>query len=108
MLTRIDYFVFSDDVVHKLENRKTAKIRKHYNQVPHLTQDTTLESNKNTINITNKSQEVSPFPAGNHKASMNVKTQETHDTKNTNDPPCELNYCRVVKTAGSMPNIWCQ
>ena len=26
---------------------------------------------KNTINITNKSQEVSPFPAGDHKAAMN-------------------------------------
>ena len=39
--------------------RKMAKIRKQYNQVPHLTQDTTCESNKNTINITNKSQEVS-------------------------------------------------
>ena len=31
--------------------RKTAKIRKRYNQVPHLTQGTTWESNKNTINI---------------------------------------------------------
>ena len=46
---------------------KTAKIRKRYNQVLHLTQDTTWESNKNTINFTNKSQEVSPFPAGAHK-----------------------------------------
>ena len=27
--------------------------------------------NKNTINITNKSQEVSPFPAGDQKAAMN-------------------------------------
>ena len=35
--------------------RKTGKIRKRYNQVPHLTQDTTWESNKkNTINITIK------------------------------------------------------
>ena len=34
-----------------LKVRKTAKIRKRYNQVPHLTQDTTWESNKNTINI---------------------------------------------------------
>ena len=32
--------------------------------------DTTWESDKN-INITNKSQEVSPFPAGDHKAAMN-------------------------------------
>ena len=44
--------------------------RKRYNQVPHLTKDTTWESNKNTINI-NKSQKVSPFPAGDHKAAMN-------------------------------------
>ena len=48
-----------------------SKIRIRYNQVPHLTQDTEWESNKNTINIINKSQEVSPFPAGDHKAAMN-------------------------------------
>ena len=48
-----------------------TKIRKRYNQVPHLTQDTTCKSDKNTINITNKSQEVSPFLAGDHKAAMN-------------------------------------
>ena len=29
--------------------RKTAKIRNQYNQVPHLTQDTTWESDKITI-----------------------------------------------------------
>ena len=50
---------------------KEAKIMKRYNQVPHLAQDTTWEINKNTINITNKSQEVSPFPEGDHKAAMN-------------------------------------
>ena len=61
-----------------------TKIRKRYNQVPHLTQDTTWESNKNTINITNKSQEFSPFPAGDHKAAMNIRksmritTHKTH------------------------------
>ena len=56
----------------KLKVRKAAKNRKRYNQVPHLTgQDTTWERNKNTINITNKSQEVSRFPAGDHKAPMN-------------------------------------
>ena len=51
--------------------RKTAKIRERYNHVLHLTQDTTWESNKTTKNITYKSQEVSPFPAGDHKAAMN-------------------------------------
>ena len=34
-----------------LESKKAAKIRERYNQVPHLTQDTTWESKKNTINI---------------------------------------------------------
>ena len=55
---------------------KMAKIRNRYNQVTHLTQDTTWVRNKNAINITNKSQEVSPFPAGDHKAA-NHKTQKT-------------------------------
>ena len=50
--------------------RKNANIRKRYNQVSHLTKDTTWESNKSTINI-NKSQDVSLFPAGDHKATMN-------------------------------------
>ena len=59
-----------------------AKIRKRYNQVPHLTQDTILESNKNTINITNKSQEVSPFPAGDHIAVM-TRRERIINTKHT-------------------------
>ena len=67
--------------------RKTSKVRKRYNKVPHLTQDTTWESNQNTINSTNKSQEVSPFPAGEHKAAMN-RHENMRNTrhKNTNDP----------------------
>ena len=64
-----------------------AKIRKQYNQVPHLTQDTTWKSNKNTINLTNKSWEVSPFPAGDHKAAMNRRESMRNTRhKNTNDP----------------------
>ena len=54
-----------------IKARKTARIRKRYNQVPHLSQDTTWESNKIAKNITNKSREVSPFPSGDHKAAMN-------------------------------------
>ena len=52
-------------------------IRNRHNQVPHLTQDTTWESNKSQLNITNKSQEVSPFPAGDHKAAMNRRESIT-------------------------------
>ena len=51
--------------------RKAANIRNRYNQVPHLTKDTRWEVIKTQLNITNKSQEVSPFPAGDHKAAMN-------------------------------------
>ena len=51
--------------------RKTARIRNQYNQVPHLSEDTKWESYIITIKITNKSQEVSPFPSGDHKAAIN-------------------------------------
>ena len=55
---------------------KKAKIRVRYNQVPHLTQDTTWESDKNTRkHHKQESQEVSPFSAGDHKAAM--KKQES-------------------------------
>ena len=50
--------------------RRVAKIRNRYNQVPHLTQDTTWEVTKTQLNITNKSQEVSSFPAGDRKAKV--------------------------------------
>ena len=40
---------------------------------------------KPQLNITNKSQEVSPFPAGDHKAAMNRrKSMKTQDINNTN------------------------
>ena len=55
---------------------KKAKIRNRYNQLPHLTQDTTWESDKNTRKYhIEKSQEVSHFPAGDHKSAIN--RQET-------------------------------
>ena len=51
-----------------LEVRKKAKIRNRYSQAPHLTQDTTWESNKYTIkHHTQDSREVSPFPADDPK-----------------------------------------
>ena len=76
----------------KIKVRNTAKIRKRYNQVPHPTQDTTWESNINTINITNKSQEVSPFLTGDHKAAMNRRESMRNTRhKNTNDP--QKKYC---------------
>ena len=61
-----------------LKVRKAPKISNLYNQVPHLTQDTTRESNKIQLNMKNKSQEVSPFPAGDHKAAMNRRESMTN------------------------------
>ena len=73
----------------------TAKIRKRYNQVPHLTQDTTWESDKTQLNITNKSHAVSPFPAGDHTAG--AKAWQTQDINNTNDPQKKYRFGNVSK-----------
>ena len=43
-----------------------------YNQVPHLTQDTNGKVTKSQLD---ESQEVSPFPAGDHKAHINRRVQ---------------------------------
>ena len=57
----------------KLKVSKGAKIRNRYNQVPHLTQDTNGKVTNSQLDFTNGSQEVSPFPAGDHKAHMNKR-----------------------------------
>ena len=67
----IDQNVIYESVPARYNSKKGGKDQERYNQVPHLTQFTTWESNKNALNITNKSQEVSPFPAGDGKAAMN-------------------------------------
>ena len=50
---------------------KGAKIRNRYNQVPHLTQDTSGKVTNSQLDTTNECQEVSPFPTGDHKAHIN-------------------------------------
>ena len=63
--------------------RKKAKIRNRYNEVPHLTQDTTWERGQKTHTRKHhiqESQEVSPFPADDHKAARNRYDSMT-DTK---------------------------
>ena len=47
------------------------------------------ESDKLTVDTTNESQEVSPFPAGDHKAHINIHAQNianTRQNKNIKDP----------------------
>ena len=54
---------------------KDAKIRNRYNQVPHLTQDTNGKVTNSQLDTTNESLEVTPFPAGDHKAHINRRLQ---------------------------------
>ena len=51
-----------------VQSKNRVKIRNRYNQAPHLTQNTNGKVTTSQLDITNESQEVSPFPAGNHKA----------------------------------------
>ena len=60
--------------------RKRTKIRNRYNPAPDLTQDTNGKVTTSRLDITSESQEVSPFPAGDHKASINRRAQ-THKYK---------------------------
>ena len=55
--------------------RKSAKIRNRYNQAPHPTQDTNGKVRNSHLDITIESQEVSHFPAKDHKALINRITK---------------------------------
>ena len=60
--------------------RKRARIRNQNNQAPHLTQDTNGKGTTSQLDITNESQEVIPFPAGDHKAPINRRARK-HNKK---------------------------
>ena len=74
---------------------KGAKIRIRYNQVPQPAQDTNGKVTNSQLDTTNESQEVSPFPAGDHKAHINRraqrhskhKTEQKHKTSTKEVPP---------------------
>ena len=68
---------------------KGAKIRNRHNQAPHLTKDTNEKVTNSQLDTTNESQEVSPFPAGDHKAHINRRAQihiKQDRKKHTKDP----------------------
>ena len=53
---------------------------------------------KTQLNITNKSQEVSPFLASDHKVAMNdAKASQTQDINTTNDPQTKYRIGMVSK-----------
>ena len=68
---------------------KGAKIRNRYNQVPQLTQDIYGKVTNSQYDTTNESKEVSPFPAGDHKAHINRRTQRhsNHKTEKKHKRP---------------------
>ena len=60
---------------------KRAKIRNLYIQAPNLTLDTNVKVTTSQKDITNESQEASPFPAGDHKASISRRTRKQNKIK---------------------------
>ena len=69
----------------RLKVSKGTNIRNRYNQIPHLTQDTNWKVTNSQLYITNESQEVSPFPEGDHNAQINRRAQRhnKHKTEKT-------------------------
>ena len=63
--------------------RKRAEIRNRYNQVQQLTQDTNGKVTNSQLDITNESQEVSPYPADDYKATINRCTRKHTCNKHT-------------------------
>ena len=79
---------------------KGAKVRSRYNQVPHLTLDTNGKVANSQLDTTNESQEVSPFPAGDHKAHINrcAQRHSKHKTEqNIKDPQKKYRLGTVSK-----------
>ena len=74
----VNIVIVSRRYINKIKARKTSKIRNPYNQIPQQTKDTMWEGDKTQLNITNKNQELSPFPAGDHKAAMNRRESMTN------------------------------
>ena len=61
--------------------RKRAKIRNRYNQAPHLTLDTNEKVITSQLDTTNESQDVSFFPAGDHKTPINRRRRKHNKYK---------------------------
>ena len=72
-----------------LKVRKRAKIKNRHNQAPHLTLDTNGKVTTSQWDITNESQKVSPYPAGDHTRHQQTEVHESitkQDINNINDP----------------------
>ena len=75
-------------------------MKRRYNQVPHPTQDTNGKVTNSQLDTTNESQEVSPYPAGDHKAHINRRAQRRtniRQNKNIKDPQKKYRLGTVSK-----------
>ena len=98
----------SEKLSNAVKVSKGAKIRNRYNQVPHLTKDTNEKVTNSQLDTTNESQEISPFPAGDHKAHITDAPKDianTRQNKNIKDPEKKDALERSVKyiTGGLKP-----
>ena len=83
-------------------------IDRSYNQVPHLAQDTNGKVINSQLDTTNESQEVSPFPAGDHKTHINKQAQrhskhKTEKTKKIHERSTALEWSVKYFTGGLKP-----
>ena len=69
-------------------SKKEGKDQESIQQAPHLTQDTNDKVPTSQLDIKNESQEVSPFPTGDHKAPIYGRERKHNkkDINNKNDP----------------------
>ena len=102
---------YSESHLDILKVRKGANIRNRYNQVPHLTQNAKGKVTNSQQDTTNKSQDASPFPAGDHKAHINRRAQRhsKHKKKNIEDPQKKyrLGTVRKIFNGGLKPVLQC-
>ena len=60
---------------------KEGKDQESIQSSPHLTQDTNWKVTPSQLDITNESQDVSPFQAGDDKASINRRARKHNKNK---------------------------
>ena len=77
---------------------KGAKIRNRYTQVPHLARDTNGKVINSQLDATNESQEVGPFPAGDHKAQINSDVQRHNKHKTEKNIKGPQKMCRLERS----------
>ena len=58
------------------KSKKEGKYQESIQSSPHLTQDTNWEVTTSQLDITNESQEVNPFQAGDHNVSINRRARK--------------------------------